>query len=214
MKNIFFLLFQITVITSVPNQAKAQDDNLKPVNGVFSEYNYEFDYYSLVRKILFQGFSDNPEARLVIIPSFSPESALDIEKGSDNNTYYLIYHKANPNIWYSGGKKKINVDSIKAEIDLNSFWLIKTLFLTAINKVKYESDSLRSVGTDGTNYYFSVSDMGQKEGVIWSPAAGSKMNRLVEIGTHLIQLMSEEAEVISFDTKFSKEIMDLTKILE
>ena len=56
--------------------------------------------------------------------------------------------------------------------------------------------------------------MGQKEGVIWSPEDGSKMNRLVEIGTHLIQLMSEKSGVISFDTKFSKEIMDLTKMLE
>ena len=203
----------MAIIISVPNQAKAQDDNLKPVNGIFSEPNFEFDYYSLVRKILFQGFSNNSEVRFVIIPSFSPESALDIEKGSNNSKYYLIYHKANQNIWYNSGKKKINVDSIKAEIDFNSFWLVKTLFLTAINKVKYESDSLRSIGFDGTDYYFSVNDMGQKEGVIWSPPGGSNMNRLVEIGTHLIQLMSEEA-VISFDAKFSKEIMDLTKILE
>jgi hypothetical protein len=214
MKNIFFLLFQIIVITSVLNQVKAQDDNLKPVNGIFSEYNYQFDYYSLVRKILFRGFSNNPEARFVIIPSFSPESVLDIEKGSGNSRYYLIYHKANTNIWYNRGDKKITVDSIKAEIDYNSFLLIKTLFLTAINKVKYETDSLRSGGKDGTDYYFSVSDLGQKEGVIWSPAAGSKMNRLVEIGIHLIQLMSEKSAIIRFDTKFSKEIMDLTKVLE
>lgn len=213
MKNIYFLLFQIAIIISVPGQAKAQDDNLKPVNGIFSEPKFEFDYYSLVRKILFQGFSNNSEARFVIIPSFSPESALDIEKGNDNSKYYLIYHKANPNIWYNHGKLNINVDSIKTEIDFNSFWLIRSLFLAAINKVKYESDSLRSLGFDGTNYFFSVNDMGQKEGVIWSPPDGSKMNRLVEIGTHLIQLMSEEA-VISFDAKFSKEIMDLTKILE
>lgn len=214
MKNIFFLLFQIIVITSVLNQVKAQDDNLKPVNGIFSEYNYQFDYYSLVRKILFRGFSNNPEARFVIIPSFSPESVLDIEEGSGNSRYYLIYHKSNTNIWYNRGDKKITVDSIKAEIDYNSFLLIKTLFLTAINKVKYETDSLRSGGKDGTDYYFSVSDLGQKEGVIWSPAAGSKMNRLVEIGIHLIQLMSEKSAIIRFDTKFSKEIMDLTKVLE
>ena len=70
------------------------------------------------------------------------------------------------------------------------------------------------VGKTGLIIIFQLVIWARKEGVIWSPAAGSKMNRLVEIGIHLIQLMSEKSAIIRFDTKFSKEIMDLTKVLE
>jgi hypothetical protein len=213
MKKTLFFLLHLVVFTSLSDQAKAQDDNLKPVNGIFSQYDFQFDYYSLVRKLLFRGFSDNPEIRFVVIPSFTPEFVLDIEV-DNNKKYFLLYHQANPSIWYNQGKKKINIDSMKTEIEYKSFALIKKLFLAAINKTKYQPDSLHSIGIDGTDYYFSVNDMGQKDGFIWSPPVGTKMNRLVEIAIHLTQLMKEEPDMIEFDTTFSKEIEDLTKLLE
>jgi hypothetical protein len=214
MTKTWLFLLLLVVFLNLSDKVIAQDDNLKPVNGIFSEYDFQFDYYSSVRKILFRGFSDNPEVRITIIPSFIPESALDIELDKQTEKYFLLYHKANPSIWYSHGKKIINVDSVRIEIEYNSFLLIKRLFVIAINKVKYQSDSLRSAGFDGTNYYYSVSDIGQRTGTIWSPSAGSKMSKLVEITDHLIQLMKSESDIIEFDAIFSGEIKDLTKKLE
>ena len=204
----------LVMIQILTDQLMAQDDNLKPVNGIFSIYDFQFDYYSSVRKILFKGLSDDPEIRIVVIPSFSPESVLDIEKDKQSERYFLLYHKANPSIWYSHGKKKVNVDTIRNEIESNSFLLLKKLLESAIFKAKYQLDSLGSIGTDGTDYYFSVSNIWQKGGTTWSPRDGSKMGKLVDIVNHLIQLMKAESGEIEFDSTFSKEVTNLTNSLK
>ena len=209
-----FSLLSLLIILNWPKPLLAQDDHLRPVDGIFSESSFLLEYYSSVRKILLRGFSDHPEVRIVIIPSFATESALDMEQDESSKKYFLLYHLANPSIWYSQGKHKIQVDSVKIEIETHSFLLIKKLFLNALNKVKYPTDSLRSLGFDGTDYYFSVDDMGLKTGTIWSPPPGGKMSKLVEITNHLIQMMKSESDLIEFDDAFSKEITELTKKLE
>jgi hypothetical protein len=214
MKKTSCILLSLAFYLSWSDQVLAQDDHLKPVNGIFSDLDFQFDYYSSVRRILFAGFSDNPEIRIVIIPSFITESALDIEQDKQTEKYFLLYNKANPSIWYSHGRKKINIDSVRIEIEYNSFLLIKKLLTKAIDQVRYQSDSLYAGGFDGTSYYFSVRDKGQRTGTTWSPVAGSKMSKLVEITKQLIQLMKPEPDIIEFDATFSKEIKDLINKLE
>ena len=61
------------------------DDHLKPVGGIYDIYDFEFEYYSKVRKVLFNGLTDSPEIRFQVIPSFIPESVLDIEFDRKNS---------------------------------------------------------------------------------------------------------------------------------
>jgi hypothetical protein len=214
MNKISFVLVAATLFSHLPVQTKAQDDHLKPADGIFSQYDSEFNYYSSVRKILLKGFSDHPEVRIVIIPSFTPESALDIEQDQQTKKYILRYHLASPSIWYSKGKKKIKVDTSGKEIEYPSFLLIKKLFLSAVNNAHYPTDTLRGIVMDGTNYYYSVNDLEQRTGMTYSPKAGSKMNKLTEITNYLIVLVKSKSAFIEFDNAFSKEITDLTKQLQ
>jgi len=208
------ILLSLLLFLCFSFRLNAQDDHLKPVEGIFSIPGYEFDYYSAVRKILFKGLPDYPDVRFVVIPSFTSELVLDIEFDKEKEQCYLYYHRANPSIWYNIGKKKITVDSTKKHINYSSFILIKTLFNYAISKAKYQQDSLTSVGVDGQTYFFSVSSIPDKTATIWSPAEGSKMAKLVKIANHLVDLARSESDEIEFDADYRKEIVELTNSLK
>ena len=85
MKRFIFLITLFTLFTSIKT-LKAQSDHLEPVTGLFNDYNFQFEYYSAVRNILFKGLSDNPEIRFIVLPSFGSEDVLDIE--NENDKYY------------------------------------------------------------------------------------------------------------------------------
>ena len=72
--------------------AQEKDDHLTPIRGVFDISDSSFDYYSKIRTLLFKGLSDSPEISLLINPSFTPESVLNIEVDRETNKYYI-----NPN---------------------------------------------------------------------------------------------------------------------
>lgn len=162
---------------------KAQD-HLEPVEGIFNLYDYQIEYYPKVEKILFDGLSDNPEIRYLIMPSFSGEKVLDINKDFASGKYFINFHVAEPSAWESiqSDKKEVKVKKIKKEISAKDIELIKTLFKKAVLTVKYP-DKERN-GFDGTNYYFASS---HKSGTIWSPNSGSKMSKLVEIGNGIVE---------------------------
>src|SRR4051812_15050608 len=85
----FILVLNTSLLFTLITKAQDQPE---PVNGIFSVYDYQFDYYSSVRKILLNKLSDNPEARVLMLPSFSPEIVLDIEKNelTINFTWFFI----------------------------------------------------------------------------------------------------------------------------
>jgi hypothetical protein len=220
----FILVFITSLLFTVIT--KAQSDNLEPVNGIFSIYDYQFDYYSLVRKILFNKLSDNPEIRVLMLPSFSPERVLDIEESGTDNKFYLVFHKAEQSIWYaneskwysnesisySNEKSKIKIDSAKKEISSTSVAAVKKLFKKAILQAKFLEDS--TVRLDGTTYYFSVEDLGQKTAKTWCPDAKSKTGRLVNIASRLIEFVNSNSAKVEFDPAFSQEIENLISELE
>ncbi len=190
-------------------EINAQTDHLEPVNGLFDIYDYRFEYYSKVRKVLFNELSDSPEIRFLVMASFSPESVLSIEKDQEDDKYYIIYHRCNEMIWYNDNWDKIEVTKIKKEIAADNVEIIVKLFKKAIMTVKYPDDEL--FGTDGTNYYFTVNDFGQKTGTIWSPNEDSRMGRLVEVGMDLIRLAKTRKNNIQINEKMIKKIKQLTK---
>lgn len=163
----------------------AQNDHLEPVKSIFDEYDYRFVYHSDVRKILMNGMSDTPEVRFLIIPSFATEEVVAIENESDK--FFIVHHKMEKSIWYTDeNKEDIKVQKTKVQISKSDAQLYIDLFKVAVEKKKYPEEPI--FGTDGTNYYFSVSDSGLKTGTVWSPRKGTKMKELVDIGNSLIKL--------------------------
>ncbi len=207
--NFLFVFITSLLFTLV---SKAQADRLEPVSGIFSIYDFQFDYYSSVRKILLSKLSDDPEIRFLILPSFAPERVLDIEKDKTDNKFYLILHKAQQNIWYSREKSKIKIDSAKKEISYTSVACVKKLFKKAIYKAKFPEKPTQ--GLDGTDYYFSVEDYGQKTATTWSPTAESKIAKLVDIANRLIEFVNSNSTKVEFDLAFSQEIEDLIPKLD
>jgi len=195
--------------------AQNRDDNLEPVRGIFNIYDFQFEYYSRVRKVLFNGLLDRPEIRFQVMPSFTPENVLDIEFDRDNNKYYIIYHICKQMIWSNEKWTEVKVSKFKTEIDKESVKLIKSLFSKAIAQVKFppivEEGGWVTLGLDGENYYFTVNEYGYgiKSGTVWSPSKGTKMEKLVDIGNKLIELAKSEREVVKFDEKLQKEIEEL-----
>ena len=172
-------------------------DNLEPVAGFFGIYDFEFEYYSKVKKVLFTGLSDSPEIRFQVFPSFSSEYVLDIEFNQEDNTYYLVYHIAETSIWDTDNWGTIEVNSTKKPISKEAAELVKRLFEKAILKTHYPERP--RMGNDGTTYYFSVKEYGQRTGKVWSPSKGTKMSKLVAVGQILKKLSMDSKEQVEFD---------------
>jgi hypothetical protein len=206
--------FLLVLFCNIGNSiAEESDDHLDPANDIFGLYNFQFDYYSNVRQVLFDGLSDQPEIRFLVLPSFSPENVLCIEQDRNTNKYYLKYHICKGEmIWRNDTLSEIEVQKFKKEIDKGSVELIKALFNAAISQTKFPENEL--IGFDGTEYYFTVSNMGNKTGTVWSPPKGSKTNELVEIGFKLINLAKSDSTTVSFNNELEQNIKDLTNRLK
>lgn len=192
-------------------KAQSDTDHLKPQNGIFGVFDYQFDYYSNIRKILFKDLSDKPEIRFLVMPSFTPESVLDIQKNYETGYYSLIYRIGDNMIWSNNTLEKMSVTEYKKEIDSKSAQIIKSLFLKAIARTRhYEEDIM---GLDGTYYHFFAWDNGLRAGMIWSPD-GPKMRKLIDIGNELINLAKDNETQVSFDQEFIKKIEELNKELD
>jgi hypothetical protein len=182
---------EIDVIMNTQKQyrkAGINDEHLEPVSVIFDIFDYQFEYYSKVRQVLFNGLTDYPEIRFLVMPSFTPENVLDIEFNRDNNKYYLKYHICDKNIWYNTTFDKVNVNKFSTEIDKESVEKIKSLFSIAIAQVRFspavdlDEDVEIIIRTDGIRYYFTNQHYGLKTGTTHSPDKGTKMKKLVDIG--------------------------------
>ena len=202
------LLFSIGV-----NNLNAQVDHLEPVGGIFDIYDFQFEYYSKVRKVLFNGLDNSPEVRFLVIPSFFvPENVLDIEYDREIGKYYLIHHICEKMLWNNEKWEEVKVDKYKKEITKNSVDIVKSLFEKAISKTRYSE--VKTIKLDGTTYYFTVSDYGQKSGTVWSPSKGTLMRKLVDVGCEIIELVKNRDELIEFDKKLVEKIEKLKSEIE
>ena len=194
---------------------------LVPVEGYFDMYNYQHDYYSKIHSILFNGLEERPVIRFQVMPSFTPESVLDIEFDKKDNKHYLIYHICQQMIWCNPEPNRITVNKFRTEIDEKSVDLIKSLFDIAIAQVRYpkiiqsansEEILIPSIMLDGTSYYFTIGMIGYplRSGYTRSPSKGTKMEKLVDIGEKLIELAQSESEKVTLDKNLQKEIEELT----
>ena len=187
--------------------AQEKGDHLEPVGGIYAIYDFQFEYYSKVRKVLFDGLTDSPEIRFQVMPSFTPENVLDIEFDRENEKYFIVYHICEKMIWYNEKWEKVKVKKYRTEIDKESVETIKTLFDIAISQTKFPEEE--TMGLDGANYYFSINKFGLKSGTVWSPSEGTKMRRLVKIGFSLVELAKSNKSIVRLDDKLKLEIESL-----
>jgi len=208
MNNIYRIIITLIFLSFIrPLQAQSKGDHLEPVGSIYDIYDFEFEYYSKVRKVLFNGLTDAPEIRFQVMPSFTPENVLDIEFDRDNSKYYIVYHICKKMIWYNEKWDKVKVEKYKTEIDQESVELIKSLFDIAIAQTKFPEDE--TMGLDGEDYYFSINKFGLKSGTVWSPSDGTNMSKLVDIGYGLIKLAKSKEELVKIDNDLRKKIENL-----
>ena len=214
MKNYIFLII-FGVLLGIP-PIQAQNEHLEPVESIFDEYDFRFEYYSLVREVLMNGMSDTPVVRFLIIPSFAVEEVVAIEKR--NGRYYIVHHKMQNSIWYTEkNKKKIKVLKKAVEISKTDMQLYHELFKVAVDNREYPEKEI--LGLDGVNYYFSAkNDENNKlrTGTTWSPADKSKIGELTDIGKSLIKLAesTDEDKIAKLETNLTEQIKKLTIELE
>ena len=174
----------------------AQIDYLEPVKS-FTTYKGELgDYYRNVFALLNTGFQQHPYARFTVIPSFSPEYAMSVEKKGGH--YSLVSNTLSRTYWQSEkGSVKVNKKSVAISPAL--YQSLGAIFNLVTSQIQ-DLDG-NSMGVDGVVYYFASSDktgntlMGRK----WSPAKGSLMERLVQV--------CQSAYLLSIDGNISEKTL-------
>lgn len=210
MKNGLVLLLLSTIFSSL----KAQD-HLRPEDGFFGSRDFQVEYYSKVRKLLYAGLDDRPNARVLILPSFAPEGVFDLSFNEKMRNYVISVHTADKSIWYNEmekNKKKVTIIKHAQTVDKNTAQLMINLFNKALNTVKYpEKDSH---GLDGTTYHFMSFDRNLRAGYTWSPRENTEMGKLVEIVQELIGLtMKNKNKSFVLPKTLKNKIDQLTKTL-
>lgn len=205
------LLLLLLAATPLLSKAQHHCDHLTPDTGIMGIYDFQFEYYSKVRTVLFEDLPDSPVIRFLRMPSFTPENVLDIQKNNKGGNHYLIYRVCENMVWENKNWKRIKVKEYRVEIDNKSVGLIQSLFLKAIMQTKYCEENM--LGLDGVDYYFYAWDFGLKSGTIWSPSTPN-MNKLIEIAERLTELAKSNRSVVRFDKELIEEIETLKRNLD
>jgi len=199
----FFTLLSLSVFGQ-------KEDHLFPTDGFFSLYRHQRDYYPYIHKHLIKDLSDAPLARIITLPSFSPENVLSVEStDKEEKTYKVIFITGKESIWYKKSKNTLEIVRYEEPIDTSLVSIIRKVFKKATSQVKYESDdSWGHHGLDGVTYIFTtfVAMQGNRSGEVWSPDPATKMSQLVEFGQTMIQLAKSDND--NDRLKFKKEIKD------
>ena len=198
--------------------AQKNGDHLVPTLGVLDAWDFQIEYHLRVREILFNGLSDSPIIRFLILGSdVETPRVVEINSGWG---FYIVSHVSQWSLWSNSPNvdwSRVRVDRYRSEIDRESFWLIKSLFEVAISQTRFPYENTDGLG--GTNYYFFIHDLGcfytsrlsngRRSGTIWSPHQESKMGRLVNISRQLMILARSGQRIVRFDDAFQKEIQQL-----
>jgi hypothetical protein len=210
---LIILIILFLIAFSGITKAQTNNDHLEPVGGIFDIYDFQFEYYSKVRKVLFKDLSDKPEIRFLTMPSFTSENVLQIDYDREKSNYYCIYHICESMIWNNKNWENVTVKKYSRAIEKQSVELIKSLYDLAISQTKFYKDE--TIGVDGANYYFSIDKQGQKSGTVWSPNDNTRMAELIAISCELIKKTKEQNDhtIIVFDNDFRERIKKLMNLL-
>lgn len=181
----------LTLLIGIPSaRTQSRSDHLEPTKSIFDLYDFQLEYYSLIRNQVYDERADNAVVRLLILPSFGPELLMFIDKTDDNQNFSLNIYRPEKSIWYDRysndqiDKPVVILKSTRA-LEKSSANLIIQLFNTALNQVKKPEKEI--YGLDGTTYHFYSRQAYSKSGQTWSPKNDSKMKELVDICYELLR---------------------------
>src|SRR5690606_19701055 len=136
------VLILIGTVFSLTTFGQSAGDHLEPTGGYFNMYRHEYEYYPFIYKHLIKDISWNPIARVLTLPSFSPENVLSIESiDREEKIFKVIYKVCKESIWYrEGDKNDIEVIKYEVGIDTTTVNLIRRVFTKAISETRYYED--------------------------------------------------------------------------
>ncbi|WP_455585123.1 energy transducer TonB [Bacteroides sp.] len=167
-----------------------QIDYLEPIKD-YTKYKNELSgYYCNVFSLLNTGLSEQPRARYVALPSFSPEYTVSVE--TQGGKYYLVSNTLSQNSWQAE-KNTVKVNRKSVEITKALYQPLVELLQMTTSQIQDMDGS--TTGLDGTTYYFSATnDKGKVvTGKKWSPDSATLMGRLVQIWESVYALSIEKA---------------------
>ena len=144
------------------------------------------NYYRNLNTNFYNGLSEIPFARFIVIPSFSKEYAFSIEK--KNEEYFVVSITPSESYWRAKNKENVKFENNKNKIDKNFYLKIGRLFQLLDKQTKNYDTEIYNL--DGETYYFITADSNGKTkiGKTWSPAKNSLMGSLIKISNDLYSI--------------------------
>jgi hypothetical protein len=125
--------------------------NLNPNMSILDMPEYQYNYYSKIRKKLLKNNYENTVFQLVVLPSFQPEYILRIVKS--DNKYYGIITKADENIWYSKNFEILDSNTYISLMKSEDIELLSKSIEQILSKTQYSETT--NYATDGIRYILS-----------------------------------------------------------
>lgn len=176
----------LTFVLLFSQIVRAQSTSLEPAEGYFSSYQFSHEYNTKVRDILLKGITDTPEAMLVTLASFSPESAIVLTKNE------LITLECSEPIWNNDTPEKVKVEKTSIRVSKELAEAVHVLWFDALGTTSYPDEG--RAGLDGASFYFTSFrvGLGLRAGTAWSPEAKSLPSELIEVAIDLRDLGSDK----------------------
>lgn len=170
--------------------AQAPEDHLRPAKDYYTSG--MADYYVKVQAVLSAGLQGRTMARVVVLPSLSPEYVLSVDQQADK--YYLTYHSVHQtSVWHELQAKTgvtPSVDAKTVELRPDVATAVTQLFAAALDQTRYPKPTeTSSLYSDGTTFTFITHQrsIGWQAGETWSPPKGTRMGQLVALVERLRQ---------------------------
>ena len=217
MKRTFlYFIFFILIITN-QNKVFGQPDHLQPAGNIFTTITYQLEYYLEVKKILIDCFPGTIETQFLMLPSFFPERYLCIIGDGSGEYFEINYSKSSRSIFsvsMGADTSRLTVSRYSKIIDKPSVELIKSVYSSALKKMKTRTDSVWR--PDGTTYFFTANMDFLVTGVLQWNTAGENMKELISVNEYLIYLVetTKDSTVYleeSFKARFNKLKVNLDK---
>jgi hypothetical protein len=186
-----FLTYLLIFSYSCMSTGHAQD-HLEPEEGSLAEYDFEFEFYLNIKKYLVRDTDSKYAARMICLPSFSPEWVITLREAPDRGEWSLELNVAEEQFWTAKHHDRIRITKKTLPIDKTIAEKISRVWLAMLRSVRYPSAS-GDDAVDGVEYHFSRSmpPTGVLAGQIWSasedPPQSSLTERLIHIGNNMRQ---------------------------
>ncbi len=149
-------------------------------------------YESALRQTLLRDASDVPYARMMVLPSFSPEWMLEVHKPVGGKSAVRLV-MADSEVWPLCRPRTVTTHT--AQLKPQTAALVHSLWASMVSAAR--PPSIDEYGLDGTSYRFFVSTAktGSLAAEVWSPPGLSNAGRLAALGESLrLFVLTSDAE--------------------